>query len=147
VTLSTGSTGAAPAPQMSMTANKPRFKRLSPEELKAKHANGECYHCPEKYSADHKCITKGVLLIQLDDDMDEEDVAEDLGISLHALTSIDISDTMKLHIAINGSARGSGGLRLHTHVNLRGGGITDWPPSATTPGPLRQGRQWGPSHE
>jgi hypothetical protein len=86
-----------------MTANKPRFKRLSPEELATKRANKECYHCPEKYSADHMCTTKGVFLIQLDDDMDEEDVAEDLGISLHALTSIDIGDMMKLHVFINGS--------------------------------------------
>jgi hypothetical protein len=35
--------------------------------------------------------------------MDEEDVAEDLGISLHALTGIDIGDTMKLQVTINGS--------------------------------------------
>jgi hypothetical protein len=42
-------------------------------------------------------------LIQLDADMDEEDIVEDLGISLHALTDIDIGDTMKLQVTINGS--------------------------------------------
>jgi hypothetical protein len=42
-----------------------------------------------------------VFLIQLDDDMDEEDMAEDLGISHHALTDIDIGDTMKQHTTIN----------------------------------------------
>jgi hypothetical protein len=42
-------------------------------------------------------------LIQFNADMDEEDVAEDLGIPLHALTGIDIGDTMKLHVAINDS--------------------------------------------
>jgi hypothetical protein len=101
--MSAGSTGAVLAPQKSTTTNKPHFKWLSLEELATKRANGECYHCPEKYSIDHKCTTKGVFLIQLDDDMDEEDVAEDLGISLHALTGIDIDDTMKMHVAINGS--------------------------------------------
>jgi hypothetical protein len=35
--------------------NRPRFKRLTPEELAVKRANGECYHCNEKYSTDHKC--------------------------------------------------------------------------------------------
>jgi hypothetical protein len=35
--------------------------------------------------------------------MDEEDIVEDLGISLHALTGIDIGDTMKLQVTINGS--------------------------------------------
>jgi hypothetical protein len=103
VTMSAGSTGTALAPQKSTTTNKPRFKQLSPEELAAKRANGECYHYPEKYSVDHKCTTKRVFLIQLDADMDEEDVVEDLGISLHALTGIGIGDTMKLHVAINGS--------------------------------------------
>jgi hypothetical protein len=103
VTMSAGNTGAALAPQKSTTTNKPHFKRLSPEELTAKHANRECYHCPKKYSVDHKCTTKWVFLIQLDADMDEEDIAEDLGISLHTLTSIDIGDTMKLHVAINSS--------------------------------------------
>jgi hypothetical protein len=101
VTMAAGSTGTAP--QKSTTTNKPRFKRLSPEELATKRANGECYHCPEKYSVDHKCNTKGVFLIQLDADMDEEDVTEDLGISLHALTGINIGDTMKLQVTINGS--------------------------------------------
>jgi hypothetical protein len=46
---------------------------------------------------------QGVFLIQFNADMDEEDVAEDLGIPLHALTGIDIGDTMKLHVAINDS--------------------------------------------
>jgi hypothetical protein len=66
------------------------------EEFAAKRANGECYHCNEKYYADHKCIAKGVFLLEMDDDMEEDATAEDLGISLHALTGIDISSTMKL---------------------------------------------------
>jgi hypothetical protein len=34
---------------------RPRFCRLSPEELAAKRANGECYRCPEKYIEGHRC--------------------------------------------------------------------------------------------
>jgi hypothetical protein len=35
-------------------------------------------------------------LLEMDDDMEEDAAAEDLGISLHALMGIDISSTMKL---------------------------------------------------
>jgi hypothetical protein len=41
----------------------------------AKRVNGECYHCPEKYSAAHQCKTKGIFLIELDDDEDEDAAA------------------------------------------------------------------------
>jgi hypothetical protein len=43
-----------------------------------------------------------VFLLELDDDTAAEAVAEDLGISLHALTGIDVVDTMKLHAQVNG---------------------------------------------
>jgi hypothetical protein len=81
---------------------RPRFRRLSPEELVAKRANGECYYYTEKFSNDHKCKTKSVFLLEMDDGDEPEALAEDLGISLHALTSIDVADTMKLHIKIHG---------------------------------------------
>jgi hypothetical protein len=83
-------------------APRPRMKRLSSEELAAKRANGECYHCTEKYTTDHKCAGKGVFLIEMDDDADEESMPEELGISLHALTRIDVGNTMKLPVIING---------------------------------------------
>jgi hypothetical protein len=35
-------------------------------------------------------------LLEMDNDMEEDTSAEDLGISLHALTGIDIRSTMKL---------------------------------------------------
>jgi hypothetical protein len=88
--------GARPA-----TPSRPRFKRITPEELALKRANGECYHYPEKYSANHKCTSKGVFLLEMDDDMDEDATAKDLGISLHALTGIDISNTMKLQVRVH----------------------------------------------
>jgi hypothetical protein len=93
-----------PAPQQQQTAmNRPWFKRRTTEELAAKQACGECYHCPEKYTADHKCASKGVFLLELDDNMEEEEAVSDLGISLHALTGIDDGTTMKLHVSINGT--------------------------------------------
>jgi hypothetical protein len=43
-----------------------------------------------------------VFLLELDDDVGSEAVAGDLGISLHALTSIDVANTMKLQVTIAG---------------------------------------------
>jgi hypothetical protein len=88
-------TGSGPGARPAAT-NRPRFRRLTPEELAAKRASGECYHCNEKYSADHKCTVEGVFLLEMDNDMEEDTSVEDLGISLHALTGIDIRSTMKL---------------------------------------------------
>jgi hypothetical protein len=83
--------------------NKPRFKHLTVEELAAKRVNGECYRCTEKYSADHQCSSKGVFLLELDDGVEEVEDIEELGISLHALTDIDVANTMKLRVKINGT--------------------------------------------
>jgi hypothetical protein len=41
-----------------------------------------------------------MFLLKMDDDMDEDAAAKDLGISLHALTGIDISSTMKLQVRV-----------------------------------------------
>ncbi|WVZ58543.1 LOW QUALITY PROTEIN: hypothetical protein U9M48_008809, partial [Paspalum notatum var. saurae] len=75
-----------------------RFRRLSPEEVADKRRKGECYFCSEKFSPDHKCASKGVFLLQLDEDAMDEEAADELGISLHALTSIDAGQTMQLRI-------------------------------------------------
>jgi hypothetical protein len=54
-----------------------------------------------KFSADHKCKSKDVFLLVLDDGAETEAMADELGISLHALIGIDVVDTMKLHIQIS----------------------------------------------
>jgi len=56
--------------------------------MAAKRARDECYYCTEKFVPGHKCGGKGVFLLELDDDQDIEEVAEELGISLHALTAL-----------------------------------------------------------
>jgi hypothetical protein len=80
-----------------------RFRRLSAEELAAKRACSECYNCTE-YTADHKCSAKWVFFLELDDENEEEDVAAELGISLHALTGIEVGNTMQLRINIHGTS-------------------------------------------
>jgi hypothetical protein len=95
-------TGTCMTVPKSANTNKPRFKRLTTEELATKRANGECYRCTKKYSADHQCSSKGVFLLELDDGVEEVEAIEELGISLHALTGIDVANTMKL-LKINGT--------------------------------------------
>jgi hypothetical protein len=79
------------------------FRRLSQEELAVKRENGECYHCTEKFMPDHKCKSKGVFLLEMDNDSEPDTAADELGISLHALIGIDIANTMKLQVRIKGT--------------------------------------------
>jgi hypothetical protein len=86
------------------TTNRPRFRRLSPDELAAKRASGECYHCKEKYSPEHKCSGRGIFLLELEeeDTTTEPPLQVDLGISLQAMTGIGVTDTLRLPVTING---------------------------------------------
>jgi hypothetical protein len=56
--------------------------------------SGECYHGPEKYTFGHNA-TNGVFLLELDDEGGTEAVVDELGISMHGPTGIDVADTMK----------------------------------------------------
>jgi hypothetical protein len=58
------------------------LRRLLPEELAAKRANGECCHCPKKYVDGHKCKSKGLYLLKLDDGRNLGAVATNLGINV-----------------------------------------------------------------
>jgi hypothetical protein len=57
------------------TTSRPRLRRLSPDELAAKRANEECYHCSEKHSLDHKCAGRGVFLLELEYDDNTETIS------------------------------------------------------------------------
>jgi hypothetical protein len=69
--------------------------------MAGKRKKGECYFCIEKFSLDHKCASKGVFLMELEDD-DLTQVADELGVSLHALTGLCGSNTMQLLLHVNG---------------------------------------------
>ena len=64
-----------PAPSQPATAppaekqdeQRPRFRRLSPEEITEKCANGQCYFCPKKFTKEHRCARKDVFLMELED--------------------------------------------------------------------------------
>jgi hypothetical protein len=96
-TVSIGSTASStPTTTTAGTANptKPRFRHLSPEEMANKRKQGECYFCPKKFSADHKCAMTGLFLMELEEEDHVAALADGLGISLHALTRLTGANTM-----------------------------------------------------
>jgi hypothetical protein len=56
----------------------------------------------EKFTPAHKCASKGMFLLEVDDDIKVDTAADELGISLHAFTGIDVANTMKLQVRIKG---------------------------------------------
>ncbi|RVW71121.1 Transposon Tf2-12 polyprotein [Vitis vinifera] len=61
----------APAPALPI-------RRLTPTELREKREKGLCYNCDKKYSANHRCRSKFLLLLgtdDIDEDIDEDGVA------------------------------------------------------------------------
>lgn len=67
----------------------------------------QAFNCFEKFSRDHNCTTKGLYLMELDDDASllgatelETDSSNDLEISLHGLTGIKTTDTMHLAASV-----------------------------------------------
>jgi hypothetical protein len=100
-----GSLTRAPAASGSTSSPAPsvrsRFRQLTPEEMADKRKKGKCYFCTKKLSLDHKCSSKGFFLMELEDD-DPTQVADELGVSLHALTGLCGSNTMQLLLHVNG---------------------------------------------
>jgi hypothetical protein len=92
---------SSPMPSTRLTRS--RFHRLSPKEMAKKRKKGECYFCSEKFTPEHNCASKGVFLMELEEDDTVNDLTEDLKISPHALTGLVNSNTMQLMINIAGT--------------------------------------------
>lgn len=79
-----------------------RFRRLTPEEMNDRRLKVLCYNCLAKFIRDHTCSFKGIYLLNLDEDSDEESADTDVEISLHAITGVSTSRTMKLRMPVQG---------------------------------------------
>lgn len=78
-----------------------------PQEMAQRRAEGLCFNNPEKFSRDHNCPTKGLYLMELDDDAllpgtvkPKTNPSDDVEISLHTLTGIKTANTMHLATSI-----------------------------------------------
>jgi hypothetical protein len=85
-----------------------RFRRLTQAEMTDRRAQGLCFNCPKKFSREHTktCTMKGIYLLELDTivpsrDEGGESYAEDVEISLHALTGLSTSHTMQLMVCLS----------------------------------------------
>jgi hypothetical protein len=85
-----------------------RFRRLTQAEMTDRPAQGLCFNCLEKFSREHAktCTMKGIYLLELDaigpsGDEGGESYAEDVEISLHALTGLSTSHTMQLMVCLS----------------------------------------------
>jgi hypothetical protein len=67
-----------------------------------KRKKGECYFCPKKFSPEHKCTSKGFFLMELEDN-DLGLLADELSVSLHALTGLTGTNMMQLLLDIVGT--------------------------------------------
>ncbi|KAJ0511931.1 putative aspartic peptidase domain superfamily [Helianthus annuus] len=106
------STVSAPTlPLLPTPQNKPlkTVRRLTTKEANEKRAKGECFFCPEKYSATHKCKNRQLFVIEIMDDESVEIEVEELEhndplendimlphISIHAMCGIPSYSTMKV---------------------------------------------------
>ncbi|KAJ4788910.1 polyprotein [Rhynchospora pubera] len=80
------------------------FRRLTASEMAERRQKGLCFNCDEQYVRGHKC--KRLFWLEVMDDDDQEDSSrldtnETPNISLHALTGIGTSQTMKLQVQVN----------------------------------------------
>ncbi|KAH9681933.1 hypothetical protein KPL71_027145 [Citrus sinensis] len=67
---SLSATKQPPQPPLLPTPTLP-IRRLTPAELREKREKGLCYNCDQKYSATHRCRSKFLLLMGMDDEDDE----------------------------------------------------------------------------
>lgn len=73
--LSTNNSGP---PRNGPTANNSQpFQRISFQEMQVRKAKGLCFNCDEKFTPNHRCVTKRLLLLQCDtkppDELDPRD--------------------------------------------------------------------------
>jgi hypothetical protein len=62
-----------------------------------RHRLGQCFNCDEKYVRGHNRTSKHLFLLELSDEAeDDEEQAEALQISLHALSGIKTGETMQV---------------------------------------------------
>jgi len=125
---STSATGSAAGLQDDKPeGTRSRFRRLTPAEMQEKRQNGQCYFCPEPYSKDHKCVAKGVFLMELEEG-EEDPLGDDIShleISLQALTGLGHAISMMLQVTIAGVPlkalvdTGSTHTFIHTEVAAR----------------------------
>ncbi|MCI18570.1 hypothetical protein A2U01_0039724, partial [Trifolium medium] len=121
-----------PTPNTKPLNQPPRtIKHISPAEIQLRREKGLCYFCDDKFSPQHRCPNKHLMLLQLDDFEALDPVTEDPVAEL--LLSEPIVDGENHHLSLNamngfasvGTIRFQGYINGHPVQVLVDGGSTD----------------------
>jgi len=93
-------------------------KKMSPAEMQLRREKGLCYFCDEKFTFNHKCPNRQLLLLQTE----EDDLATDLLASKEPTTSVPNSNTAPAsdpHLSLNAlkGGFGVGTIRFEAFIN------------------------------
>jgi hypothetical protein len=107
----------APPPRLALPAPLPpaapaaplqgrQVRRLSQAEMDERRRQGLCFNCDERFSKGHNRVCQRLFLLDLefDDDEapDEEPVADEPNISVHAIAGIRVNETMQVRLNLGG---------------------------------------------
>ncbi|MCH91062.1 transposon Ty3-G gag-pol polyprotein [Trifolium medium] len=103
------------APLLPTPATKPRFRQLSAAEMDERREKGFCFNCDERFSRNHRCKARFLLLIADDDDdsleLNHQELLDEVGsaligldpgeadptqLSFHALSGIQTAQTIRV---------------------------------------------------
>ena len=87
-------------PALLPTPNLP-VRRLTPAELRDKREKGLCYNCDKKYSANHRCRSKFLILMGTDDDDTENTTKLAMAEPFEEMVTADISSLNALAGQVN----------------------------------------------
>nr|GMD82300.1 Transposon Ty3-G Gag-Pol polyprotein [Ipomoea batatas] len=80
------------------TPNPLPIRRLSPQEMREKRAKGLCYNCDQKYTANHRCRSRFLMLLGTDDDDLVNTIGDNEGlINDHANETVILGDISRLN--------------------------------------------------
>nr|GMD76729.1 Transposon Ty3-G Gag-Pol polyprotein [Ipomoea batatas] len=80
------------------TPNPLPIRRLSPQEMREKRAKGLCYNCDQKYTANHRCRSRVLMLLGTDDDDLVTTIGDNEGlINDHANETVILGDISSLN--------------------------------------------------
>jgi hypothetical protein len=102
-------------PNTKPTPNYPKnqnIKRMTSAEMQLRREKGQCYTCEDKWSFNHKCPNRGLMILQIDEAPSEyEDVSED---------QIDSGEDkqLELHLSFNAlkGSTGVGTIKFTRHI-------------------------------
>ena len=93
-------------------------KKISPAEMQLRREKGLCYFCDDKFTFNHKCPNRQMLMLQLEDDEGEAQKSFDVRSEDNNSTAETVIDNPQ-HLSLNAlkGGLGVGTIRFVAHIN------------------------------